>query len=66
VFKLNIYKIFIGKLLSDKFPSHNGLKQGYDLSPLLCNSALEYAIRISKKMKSVLVIQCDTTATDLC
>jgi hypothetical protein len=35
----------IDKNLSDKFPIHNGLKQGDDLSPLLFNSALEYAIR---------------------
>jgi hypothetical protein len=31
--------------LSDKFPIQNGLKQGYALSPLLFNFALEYAIR---------------------
>jgi hypothetical protein len=33
------------KLLSDKFPIQNGLKQGDALSPLLFNFALEYAIR---------------------
>jgi hypothetical protein len=38
-------KVRIGKLLSDKFPIQNGLKQGDDLSPLLFNFALEYAIR---------------------
>jgi hypothetical protein len=38
-------KVFIGKLLSDKFPIQNGLKQGDALSPLLFNFALEYAIR---------------------
>jgi hypothetical protein len=31
--------------LSDIFPIQNGLKQGDALSPLLFNSALEYAIR---------------------
>jgi hypothetical protein len=31
--------------LSDKFPIQNGLKQGDALSPLLFNSALEYAIK---------------------
>jgi hypothetical protein len=46
-------KVRIGKLLSDKFPIQNGLKQGDALSPLLFNFALEYAIRKSKKMKSV-------------
>jgi hypothetical protein len=37
-------KVRIGKLLSDKFPVQNGLKQDA-LSPLLFNFALEYAIR---------------------
>jgi hypothetical protein len=31
--------------LSDNFPIQNALKQGDDLSPLLFNFALEYAIR---------------------
>jgi hypothetical protein len=35
----------VGKLLSDKFPIQNGLKQGDVISPLLFNFALEYAIR---------------------
>jgi hypothetical protein len=38
-------KVRTGKLFSDKFPIHNGLKQGDTLSPLLFNFALEYAIR---------------------
>jgi hypothetical protein len=38
-------KIRIGKLLSDKFPIQNGLKQGDAPSPFLFNFALEYAIR---------------------
>jgi hypothetical protein len=38
-------KVSIGKYLSDTFPIENGLKQGDALSPLLLNSALEYAIR---------------------
>jgi hypothetical protein len=38
-------KVRIGKLLSDKSPIQNGLKQGVALLPLLFNSALEYAIR---------------------
>jgi hypothetical protein len=38
-------KVHISKLLSDKFPIQNGLKQGNALSPLLFNFALEYAIR---------------------
>jgi hypothetical protein len=37
-------KFCIGKHLSDKFPIHNGLKQGDALSPLLFSFALEYAI----------------------
>jgi len=31
--------------MSDRFPIRNGLKQGDALSPMLFNSALEYAIR---------------------
>jgi hypothetical protein len=38
-------KIRVHKLLSDKFPIQNGLKQGDALSPLLFNFSLEYAIR---------------------
>jgi hypothetical protein len=38
-------EVRIGKLLSDKFPIQNGLKQGDALSPLLFNFPLEYAIR---------------------
>jgi hypothetical protein len=38
-------EVHTGKLLSDKFPIQNGLKQGDALSPLLFNFALEYAIR---------------------
>jgi hypothetical protein len=38
-------KVHIGKLLYDKFPIQNGLKQGDALLPLLFNFALEYAIR---------------------
>jgi hypothetical protein len=38
-------KVHIGKILTDKFHIQNELKQGDALSPLLFNSALEYAIR---------------------
>jgi hypothetical protein len=38
-------KVCVGKVLSDKFPIHNGLKQGDALSPLLFNFALEYPSR---------------------
>jgi hypothetical protein len=38
-------KVRIGKLLSDKFPIQNGLKQGDALSPLVFNLSLVYAIR---------------------
>jgi hypothetical protein len=38
-------KVLIGKLLSDKYPIQNGLKQGDALSPLLFKFALEYATR---------------------
>jgi hypothetical protein len=33
------------KYLSDTFPIQNGLQQGYAISSLLFNFALEYAIR---------------------
>jgi hypothetical protein len=42
-------KVRVGKHLSDSFPIQNGLKQGDDLSPLLFNFALEYAIRRVKE-----------------
>jgi len=35
----------VGKNVSDKFPTRNGLKQGDALSLMLFNFALEYAIR---------------------
>jgi hypothetical protein len=38
-------KVCIGKHMPESFPIQNGLKQGDDLSPLLFNFALEYAIR---------------------
>jgi hypothetical protein len=38
-------KVCVGKLLSDKFPIQNGLKEGDALSPLLFNFALEYDLR---------------------
>jgi hypothetical protein len=38
-------KVRVSKLLCDKFPVQNGLKQGDALSPLLFNFALEYVVR---------------------
>jgi retron-type reverse transcriptase len=38
-------KFRVGKLLCDKFPIQNGLKQRDALSPLLFNFVLEYAVR---------------------
>jgi hypothetical protein len=39
-----VFKVRIGKHLSDSFPIQNGLKRGDALSSLLFNFALEYAI----------------------
>ena len=39
-------KVHIGEHFSDTFLFEYGLKEGYALSPLLCNFALEYAIRM--------------------
>jgi hypothetical protein len=38
-------RVRVGKNVSDRFPTRNGLKQGDALSPLLFNFALEWAIR---------------------
>jgi hypothetical protein len=37
-------KVRVGKLLSDKFPIQNGLKQGDALSPLFLNFSFEHVI----------------------
>jgi len=41
----NDSRVCVGKHLSDVFSIRNGLKQGYTLSPLLFNTALECTIR---------------------
>ena len=38
-------RVRVGKNVSDKLPSRNGLKQGDALTTMLFNFALEYAIR---------------------
>ena len=38
-------RVLVGKNLSDMLPIRNGFKQGDELSPLLFNFALQYAIR---------------------
>jgi hypothetical protein len=52
-------KVHIDKYLSDTFPIQNCLKQGDNLSPLLFNFTLEYAIR--KGQENHLVRKLDKT-----
>jgi hypothetical protein len=59
-------KVRIVKLLSDKFPIQNGLKQGDALSPLLFNFALEYAIRKNPRKLNRFGIKWDISAINLC
>jgi hypothetical protein len=54
-------KVHVSKLLSDKVPIQNGLKQGDALLPL--SFALEYTIR---KVQENEVFEWDTSAIGLC
>jgi hypothetical protein len=54
-------KVRIGKLLSDKFPIQNGLKQGNALSPVLFNFALDSLDYIRKVQRSQVGLELNGT-----
>jgi hypothetical protein len=49
--KWNIYKVHIGKYLSDTFPTQNGPKQRDALSLLFLNFPLEYTNKMSRRTR---------------
>jgi hypothetical protein len=62
-------RVRIGKNLSDKFSTENGLKQGDALSPLFFNLALEYANRRvleTQRGRGGVDTEWDTLAFGLC
>jgi hypothetical protein len=58
-------KVCVGKLLADKFPIQNGLKQGDTLSPLLFQFCFRVCHQVSSRESGQFRVEWDTSAIGL-